>query len=552
MSALSSLPFSRRAAALVASAAIATAGLVVLTGPAAPASAAPFECTSSLYWVQDGQLWEGNPLDDPFGQAVAPTNAAGSYNAVGFNEQDGLLWGIGTGGTISQQLVSIDDTGVATPHGVPVGLPAGTWYSGDVDDAGNLWVASQGQHAIYKINISTNTVTAVVNPVNAGAAVYAQDFVWYDGKIVRIHGTGRVRIIDPATGTFTQSGVIGSAAANAVAMWLDADDRLFIVANNTGVISEIVGWRGATTSVVTVATTTVRTLNGDGASCSSARAPFGIIATDDDYSSTPIRAVEGGTVGNIWGNDRLNLVVPPAGSITTEILDDGGLPGLTIGVDGSVTVPADSTPGTYRVTYEICSVSTPVQCDQAVITVVLEADPLVPSFTFVKSADQTAIRTVGQVVTYSFAITNTGDVTLTDPEITEVSFSGAGELGAIECPAESVEPDASLVCSATYTTVAADLASTNLTNTATATLTDATDEPLTSDASTVVIPVTPPVVETPGGDMPTKTDASGTGNLAATGADPAGLLTVAAVLTLLGGAVLAITRLARRRATDAA
>lgn len=557
-----SFPFTRRFAAAAAVIATAAAGLVLLAAPAPQAAAAPFECTSDLFWVQDNTLWVGDALDEPFGRQVGPANPTGSYNAIGFNEQDGLLWGIGLGGQIGKQLVSIDDTGTVTAHGVPAGLPltgvdaglpatAGVAYhAGDVDDSGNLWVAAQGAHRLYRIDIATNTVTKVVNPVNAGPASYAQDFIARDGKIIRIHGTNRVRIIDAETGTFTQSGAMASGPQNSVAMWMDADERLFVAANTTGIISEIVGWNTATPTTVQVATTTVRTLNGDGASCASARAPFGIVATDDDYSGTPIRASEGGTVGNIWSNDRVNLAVPPAGSITTRITDDGELPGVAIGENGSVTVPAGADPGTYRVSYEICTTTTPAQCDTAVITVVLEADPLVPAFTFAKTADLTRITEAGQTVMYSFTITNTGTAPLTEPVIDDTAFSGAGELGDIVCPAAVVEPEETLVCTAPYTTVAADLSAATLTNTATASLADPSGGRLSSEDSTVAIPVVVPTTPTQPSPSPSSTPGgTPTGDaLANTGGEPATPLAIGGLLlAVLGGALIA-TRVITRRA----
>ncbi len=42
-----------------------------------------------------------------------------------------------------------------------------------------------------------------------------------------------------------------------------------------------------------------------------------------------------------------------------------------------------------------------------------------PDLTLVKVADKTSVSTVGETITYTFTATNTGNVTLTDADITD-------------------------------------------------------------------------------------------------------------------------------------
>lgn len=126
-------------------------------------------------------------------------------------------------------------------------------------------------------------------------------------------------------------------------------------------------------------------------------------------------------------------------------------------------------------------------------TVVVPTPPA-PGIEVVKTSDTEEISEVGQEVTYSFAVTNTGNVTLTDVEIDDSDFSGSGELSAIDCPAEaaSLAPGASVTCTASYVVTQADLDSAELTNTATATGTPPGDTPPPdSPPSTIEIPSTP-------------------------------------------------------------
>ncbi|MGG1909563.1 hypothetical protein AB1285_21630, partial [Microbacterium sp. NRRL B-14842] len=77
----------------------------------------------------------------------------------------------------------------------------------------------------------------------------------------------------------------------------------------------------------------------------------------------------------------------------------------------------------------------------------------------------------GQEVTYSFVVTNSGNVTLTDVVVNEGAFSGTGTLSAIDCPAgtASMAPGAQLVCTASYVLTQADIDAGQVTNSATAT-----------------------------------------------------------------------------------
>lgn len=93
-----------------------------------------------------------------------------------------------------------------------------------------------------------------------------------------------------------------------------------------------------------------------------------------------------------------------------------------------------------------------------------------PGVSVTKTASLDRVTAVGQVITYSFLVTNTGDVTLNNPEVVEGEFNGHGTLSPVICPsaAASLLPGAQVACVATYAVVAADLVSgQRLRNTAT-------------------------------------------------------------------------------------
>jgi uncharacterized repeat protein (TIGR01451 family) len=182
-------------------------------------------------------------------------------------------------------------------------------------------------------------------------------------------------------------------------------------------------------------------------------------------------------------------------------------------------------------------------------TEIVTTDPL-PALTLVKSADVVEITRPGQVVTYSFLVTNTGNVTMTDITVNEGEFSGNGELSAVTCPDEAapLEPGEAVTCTATYTVVTADLSDGRLTNTATVSGTTPDGGSLTSTPSTAIVtpdPVTPTPTPTA---TPTPTPVADGEDLAVTGATTAApLVGLAAVLLAVGG-VLVFRR--RKHAQD--
>ncbi|MFF7294237.1 DUF6923 family protein [Microbacterium sp. NPDC008134] len=115
-----------------------------------------------------------------------------------------------------------------------------------------------------------------------------------------------------------------------------------------------------------------------------------------------------------------------------------------------------------------------------------------PALTVQKTADVVAAE-VGQTVTYSFLVSNVGNVTITDPTVNEVEFSGTGELSEIVCPAETtLAPSADITCTATYVVTQADIDSGELSNTATVTGTTPGGEPTDpSEPSTETVTTDP-------------------------------------------------------------
>ena len=86
-----------------------------------------------------------------------------------------------------------------------------------------------------------------------------------------------------------------------------------------------------------------------------------------------------------------------------------------------------------------------------------------PSIGLAKSANPTTVTAAGQMVTYSFVVTNTGNVTLAGVSVSD-PLPG---LTSINCPVSTLAPGSSTVCTPGYVVTLADINAGAISNTAT-------------------------------------------------------------------------------------
>ena len=120
-----------------------------------------------------------------------------------------------------------------------------------------------------------------------------------------------------------------------------------------------------------------------------------------------------------------------------------------------------------------------------------------PSISVIKSSSVPTVSTVGQVVTYSFTIANTGNVTLSDVDVTDAQASPSlgSNLGPITCVTGTngsitLPPATTDTCSAPYTVTQSDLSNKSITDTATVTGQPPNKLPPVTDTSTLTLLVT--------------------------------------------------------------
>jgi hypothetical protein len=161
---------------------------------------------------------------------------------------------------------------------------------------------------------------------------------------------------------------------------------------------------------------------------------------------------------------------------------EGSVPGAVSNVlyDGVATVPTD--PNTYAVTADF------VPTDTANYNSLTGASagnfviqPPGPFLTLLKTADPTTFNWVGDVISYSYELTNTGDVTLEGP------FTVTDDKATVTCPdTASLAPTESITCTASYTVTWDDVLAGEVTNSATASGAFLGD-PVTSDVAQATV-----------------------------------------------------------------
>ncbi len=232
--------------------------------------------------------------------------------------------------------------------GVPAGTPAGIY---------------DFEYTICEVANPTNCDTAIASVTVVASPIIANDDDFSAVPISVAGGTtATVFTNDTLNGiAFAPAAVIPSLVSNGglTGLTINANGTLTVPANTTP---------GTYTANYTICET------AQPANCDPANAIIvvdpPIDAVNDNFSATPI-SVAGGTTPTVFTNDTLNGVAFLPAAVTPTLVSNGGLTGLVLNADGTLTVPASTTPGTYTASYQICEVAVPTNCDtaNAIITV---------------------------------------------------------------------------------------------------------------------------------------------------------------------------------------
>ncbi|WP_369752656.1 gliding motility-associated C-terminal domain-containing protein [Flavobacterium sp. WC2409] len=136
----------------------------------------------------------------------------------------------------------------------------------------------------------------------------------------------------------------------------------------------------------------------------------------------PINGTTGGTVPSVLTNDTLNGVPVNPSDVVLTSTPNGP---LTVNADGTVSIAPNTPAGDYTVTYTICEVLNPTNCDTATVTVTVAAGQTEsPSISIIKTgvfndSNNDGFAQVGETISYSFLITNTGNMPLSNVTVTD-------------------------------------------------------------------------------------------------------------------------------------
>jgi len=90
-----------------------------------------------------------------------------------------------------------------------------------------------------------------------------------------------------------------------------------------------------------------------------------------------------------------------------------------------------------------------------------------------KSSDVSSVTAAGDVIVYTMTVTNTGDTTLRNIDVTDSHFNGLGTALTVDCPDTTLSPGSTMDCTADYTVVQDDVDQlSSIDNTANVTATD--------------------------------------------------------------------------------
>ena len=331
--------------------------------------------------------------------SVAPGTPAGSY-PITYQICETLnpancATAIATVDVIAAPIVAVDDAGSSTPLGgvvaglnvltndtlngvaiVPANVTITPVTTGPltVNADGTVTVAPGTPAGPYTVSY---TVCEVLNPANCDTAdviitVNAGNIVADADAVSGVNGlTGAADVLDVLPGD-TLNGNPATLADVVISVVTPASNPGVTLDPATGLVSVAPGTPAGSYPITYQICETLNPAN-----CATAIATVDVIAApivavDDAGSSTPLGGVVAGL--NVLTNDTLNGVAIVPANVTITPVTTGP---LTVNADGTVTVAPGTPAGPYTVSYTVCEVLNPANCDTADVIITVNAGNIV-------------------------------------------------------------------------------------------------------------------------------------------------------------------------------
>lgn len=506
-----------RSAAGFAAVAALSAGLLA----ASPAQAAPgdsFDTGSARVFIAQ---------DDPTQLSIAASSGSGGvvftdegpaaglkYNAIGFDESTGDIYGIAQTGRAADgaitavaagSLIRIGEDGLVTQVGAPGPYAAhvGAMYQG------YLYI-NDGTTTLTAIDVTDGT-EETTRSKTLSALPNISDFTALGDYLWSISAAGEVVRIDPASGqvdTFTTPAAVAEVFG---AVWTYGNGNLGFSQNSTGQVRQI-SVTGPSTDTPTFAL--VSTSSGPPSSNNDGTASMGDPADLGIVKKGPSNAVAGQSITYELTVTNHGLGAS-SGFVVTDALPTGlsnpssSDPGCTA-TGSSVTCTggalAVNASQAFTITADIGDNFTGDLDNSASVTgneldrnpdndtsrFTTNVAPPMPSLAVTKHAslndtNGNGTADAGETIDYSFDVENTGNVDLTDVTVNDPKVTGLDPVSADIAVGED-----QLFTSEPYVVTDADVDAGEVANSATATGIDPAGARVTSDPATTTVDTTPP------------------------------------------------------------
>ena len=208
----------------------------------APTAAGETLCDNNVFYLESGQLYR-HPYNSLTRYAVGPTYTSGAVDAIGYNSEDGFLYGIARSTVTSNgvaltagHLVRYSGSGILTDLGSMTGTGItdtmmATAVGGDFDNSGNLVVKATGSKTtLYSINVSTLAVTTITTSI----AIQGDDLAYSKGYFYSSLGLYmyKVGVSAGTTWTATSSNIFPTNISGHQTTYSDGSGRVVFVEGN--------------------------------------------------------------------------------------------------------------------------------------------------------------------------------------------------------------------------------------------------------------------------------------------------------------------------------